>query len=169
MITCEQFRARFAPKTSEPAVLEHLRSCDACLDDAAQIDPDVMFRAIGGGELIPPGGVDAFAADVMREVRLRETESTMHTQRALTWPQRLAIAATIVIGISTSLLVWQRDKTLVEQPPVLIAGAAVEKNLVSKPAVESYDSANATILEVPAESADVKIVMVFDDNLPADL
>ncbi|HEX8152758.1 MAG TPA: hypothetical protein VF698_06530, partial [Thermoanaerobaculia bacterium] len=70
MITCEQFRARFAPDTNEAALLEHLRSCDACLDDAARIDPDVMFRAIGGGELIPPGGIDAFAADVMREVRL---------------------------------------------------------------------------------------------------
>ncbi|HEX8152785.1 MAG TPA: hypothetical protein VF698_06665, partial [Thermoanaerobaculia bacterium] len=113
--------------------------------------------------------------DVMREVRLRETESTMHAQHALTWPQRLAIAATIVIGISTSLLVWQREtnvgQALLPVPAATLnaAGQTGVSVLQERPAVESYDSANATIVEVPAASADVKIVMVFDDNLPADL
>jgi len=28
-------------------ILAHVRTCDACLDYAASIDPDIMFRAIG--------------------------------------------------------------------------------------------------------------------------
>ena len=42
--------------------------------------------------------------------------------------------------------------------------------LATKPIIETYDSENATIVEVPSEEADdVKIVMIFDENLPADL
>jgi hypothetical protein len=42
--------------------------------------------------------------------------------------------------------------------------------LTTKPVVETYSSTNATIVEVPTESAgDAKIVMVIDDKLPADL
>src|SRR5229473_6863303 len=98
MISCETFRATFAPETSDTGVLEHIRSCDACLDFAAAIDPDVLFRAIGGGEMVPPGGVDAFVADVMREVHLRSTESSLAPRHVIHWPQRLAIAATIAAG-----------------------------------------------------------------------
>jgi anti-sigma factor RsiW len=176
MITCDRFRATFAPATEDAALLEHLRSCDACLDHAASIDPDVLFRAIGG-ELLPPGGVDAFAADVMREVRLRETESALapHT-RVLSWPRRLAIAATIVAGLSGALLIVQNERTAPQPVPQVAttrpaATAPVQiAKLVSRPGVERYDSDRATILEMPAdEASNVKIVMVFDENLPADL
>ncbi|HYO77511.1 MAG TPA: hypothetical protein VE010_13710, partial [Thermoanaerobaculia bacterium] len=39
------------------------------------------------------------------------------------------------------------------------------------PVIETYESDNATIVEVPTEDTgdDVKIVMIFDENLPADL
>jgi len=41
---------------------------------------------------------------------------------------------------------------------------------VTKPVVETYESQSATIMEVPNEqNDDVKIVMIFDENLPADL
>jgi len=44
------------------------------------------------------------------------------------------------------------------------------QTLTTKPIVETYDSQNATIVEVPTdETDDVKIVMIFDENLPADL
>ena len=65
-MNCQDFRAAFAPATGDAAILEHVRSCDPCLDFAAHSDPDIMFRAIGGSDMIPPGGVDAFVGDVMR-------------------------------------------------------------------------------------------------------
>ncbi|HSP35206.1 MAG TPA: hypothetical protein VLU46_12890, partial [Thermoanaerobaculia bacterium] len=38
-----------------------------------------------------------------------------------------------------------------------------------KPVIESYDSQKATIIEMPTEREDVKVVMVLDDTIPADL
>jgi len=41
---------------------------------------------------------------------------------------------------------------------------------VTKPIVETYSSSKATIVEMPAESAnDARVVMILDENLPADL
>ena len=176
MITCDRFRANFAPATEDAALLEHLRSCDACLDHAAAVDPDVLFRAIGG-ELVPPGGTEAFVSDVMREVRLRDTESALAPPAPLfSWPRRLAIAATLVAGLAGAMLVLQYERTAPEPVPQMAvsrrapAAAAQTAKLVSRPGVEHYDSESATILEMPAdEASNVKIVMVFDENLPADL
>lgn len=180
MITCDRFRATFAPATEDAALLEHLRSCDACLEHAAMTDPDVLFRAIGG-ELLPPGGTDAFVGDVMREVRLRATESTLAPRaRVLSWPRRFAIAATIAAAFSGALMIVQRERAADPAAPriasrpvtpnVPAAPPVSEAKLVSRPGVERYDSDSATILEMPAdEASNVKIVMVFDENLPADL
>lgn len=174
MISCLTFRNAFAPGTESPEVLEHVRACDACLDHAAAVDPDIMFRALGGENLVPPGGVDAFVDDVMREVRLRSTESSLVSRRGvlLSWPRRLAVAATLAAGLSGALLVWQRDRSVVPVAPLVASRPAVvtQARLTTKPVIESYDSANATIVEVPSEGAgDTKIVMIFDDTLPADL
>jgi uncharacterized protein (UPF0333 family) len=51
------------------------------------------------------------------------------------------------------------------------AKPAVLKSFATKPVVETYESDSATIVEMPSEGAadDVKIVMIFDENLPADL
>ena len=57
MISCDSFRTRFHAGTEDAALLAHLRTCDRCLDFAANEDPDVMFRALGGDEMIPPGGI----------------------------------------------------------------------------------------------------------------
>src|SRR5213080_4149444 len=116
MITCTKFRASFERETENPEVLEHIRACDACLDYAVSVDPDIMFRAIGGDELVPPGGVEAFVGDVMREVRLRSTENA--TQRVIAWPRRLAVAATLVAGITGGALVWQRERVAPAQPQI---------------------------------------------------
>jgi hypothetical protein len=172
MISCTTFRATFAPATTDAGILEHIRACDACLDFASGIDPDVLFRAIGGGELLPPGGVDAFVGDVMREVRLRSTESSMTPHHVVRWPQRLAIAATLAAGVIGGALFYGHESgpatplTAQARP----AAVPVATNLTTKPIVDTYDSSTATIVEVPSEGAnDVRVVMVFDEKLPADL
>ena len=175
MISCDAFRVRFEAATEDPVVLEHLRSCDRCLDFAAQEDPDVLFRALGGNEMIPPGGVDAFVDDVMQQVRVRAAESTVGARNVVSWPRRLAVAATLAAGITGAMLYQQAERATA---PVLTATAIRQElapvtaaKLTTKPVVESYESDSATIVEVPSEGAadDVKIVMIFDENLPADL
>ncbi len=174
MITCQTFRANLVPGTNDPQLLEHLRHCDACLDYAASIDPDLMFRAIGGGELVPPGGIDAFASDVMREVRLRQTESRIDPHQSLSWRQRLAIAATLAAGVTGGALVYHHEQRSAGPMAPVIAAVrpqAIEPaKLTIKPVVERYESTNATIVEVPTDGAtDTKVVMIVDDQLPADL
>jgi hypothetical protein len=176
MISCDAFRLQFAPGTEEANVLEHLRSCDRCLEFAVQVDPDAMFRALGG-ELDPPGGVDAFVDGVMQQVRVRGAESTVRAHRVMSWPRRLAIAATVVVGFTASVLMHRANITAPEPVGIAsrgrIASPAPDASgivLATKPVVETYESQNATIVEMPAEKAgDVQIVMIFDENLPADL
>ena len=165
-MTCDNFRARFAPSTDDAALLDHLRSCDACLNFAVEEDGDVLFRSLGGGELEPPGGVDAFVDDVMREVRLRGTESTM-APRAVSWPRRLSVAAALTAAVAGGTFMLEHRSAPAAAPPA-IAHHQILKPVV-KPIIESYDSQKATIVEVPTEGEDVKVVMVFDDSLPADL
>jgi hypothetical protein len=173
MISCDTFRVRFEPNTEAPILLEHLRTCERCLDFAAQEDPDVMFRALGG-EMIPPGGVDAFVVDVMQQVRVRAAESTVTARPAVSWARRLAVAATLAAGITGAMLYNQADRTTVMPTPLAITrtiAPITAQKLTTKPVVETYESENATIVEMPSEGAadDVKIVMIFDENLPADL
>lgn len=171
MISCESFRARFAANTEDAALLAHLRTCDRCLDHAANVDPDVMFRALGGEELIPPGGVDAFVDDVMQQVRVRAAETTTVAHRVVRWPRRLAVAATLAAGISGAALFYGGHSQQPASIPAVAVSMPKATNFATKPVVETYESQNATIVEVPNESAsdDVKIVMIFDENLPADL
>lgn len=173
MISCDAFRNRFAPGSDDAALLEHLRSCDACLQVAAEIDPDSMFRALGG-EMIPPGGVDAFVDDVMRQIRLRDAESSLQSAKVVAWPRRLAIAATLALTITGAAVVYER---LASDEPAASVRVAVTKlapvkqiALTTKPVVETYQAENATIIELPTEGAEnVKMVMIFDESLPADL
>lgn len=173
MTSCLEFRSLFHAGTNDPALLEHLRSCDPCLDYAAHLDPDVMFRAIGGEDLVPPGGVDAFVEDVMRAVHVRSKEDVVESRHVLAWPRRLAVAATIAASVIGGTLVYEHGQPLpVTQEANVVTPhqAAVPVKLTTKPVVETYSSSNATIVEVPSESAgDTKIVMVIDDKLPADL
>ena len=168
MISCDSFRTRFHAGTEDAALLEHLRACDRCLDFAAHSDPDVLFRALGGGELIPPGGVDAFVNDVMQQVRVRDAETTVReAHNVVAWPRKLAMAAAIAATVFGATLVYRTD---VPTAPQGVARAHITRApLTTKPVVETYDSDNATIVEVPTEGSDVKIVMIFDENLPADL
>lgn len=168
-MSCDSFRKRFHANTDDAALLGHLRTCDRCLDFAAHADPDVMFRALGGSEAIPPGGIDAFVTDVMQQVRVRDAEkATVPSRRAAAWPRRLAVAATLAMAVFGATVV-SRNQPTVDLRPIERAALRTPA-LTTKPIVASYDSENATIVEVPtAEADDVKIVMIFDENLPVDL
>lgn len=169
MSHCESFRARFAENGDDPSILAHLRACDRCLDFAAQQDPDVLFRSLGGDEMIPPGGVEAFVDDVMVQVRVRSAEGTVHARREQHWVRRLAVAATIAAAVTGATFFYSDDPAIA---PATVVRQPVVRAFATKPVVESYESRNATIVEVPGEAAgsdDVKIVMIFDENLPADL
>lgn len=170
MISCDAFRTRFHANTEDAALLGHIRSCDRCLDVAAHTDPDVLFRALGGAEMVPPGGVDAFVDDVMRQVRVRGAETAVESRPAMSWTRRLAIAATVAITVTAATLAYRSNEPAATSP-VRTATALSTKPLAAKAIVETYESDNATIVEVPSEQAgdDVKIVMIFDENLPADL
>jgi hypothetical protein len=168
MISCQTFRANLQPGTHDADLLEHLRHCDACLDFAVQVDPDCFFRALGGDELVPPGGVDAFVGDVMAQVRSREIETAAEPRHTFSNMRRLAIAATLAAAVSTGLVVSNRQS--VKAPTLSTQHAARSTPLVTKPIVETYESSSATIIEVPSESkGDVQVVMIFDESLPADL
>jgi hypothetical protein len=173
MISCDAFRTRFAADPDHALVLEHLRACDRCLDFAVQSDPDVMFRALGGGEMIPPGGVDAFVDDVMQQVRVRAAESTVTAGHIVSWPRRLAVAATLAAGLTGAMLYNQAARPVPATPMTIARGITpvTSQKLATKPVVETYESDSATIVEMPSEGAadEVKIVMIFDENLPADL
>jgi len=166
MINCDSFRARFVPATDDPAVLEHLRNCDACPSYSVEIDGDSLFRSLGGDQLIPAGGLDAFVDDVMREVRLRGTEHTV-ASHGISFPRKLAVAATLAAVISGGAFIYEHNQTpILTAPPGV---AHMKFPAAAKPIIENYDSQQATIVEVPTEGEDVKVVMVFDDSLPADL
>ena len=167
MISCQTFRSKLQPGSDDAEVLEHLRTCDVCLEHAVSVDPDNFFRAVGGRELQPPGGIEAFAADVMAQVRLRQAESSV-APRFLIAPRRLGAAAAVVLAIGVSALVYENARETV--PPRAATLHSEPAPLSTKPVVETYDSRNATIVEVPKDGKnDVQVVMIFDESLPADL
>lgn len=173
MMTCDSFRSRFQAGTEDASLLAHLRTCDRCLDFAAHTDPDVMFRAIGGTDMVPPGGLDAFVDGVMQQVRVRDAETTV-TDNVVSWPRRMAMAAAVGLAVFGATLVVRNPQAsapaVAHTAAVRHAVQPVSRTLTTKPVVETYESANATIVEMPTEETDdVKIVMVFDDTLPADL
>jgi hypothetical protein len=169
MMSCDSFRTRFEAGMEDASLLAHLRTCDRCLDFAAHADPEVMFRALGGSEMVPQGGIDAFVSGVMQQVRVRDAETTVEASPVVAWPRRMAMAAAVALAAFGATLVYRVPQPSDFHQPV--ARAAVrERVLTTKPTVETYQSENATIVEVPTEGADdVKIVMIFDENLPVDL
>jgi len=169
---CDDFRSAVLDGTVTDEVLTHLRSCEECLNFAVEKDPDLMFRAIGG-EIEPPGGAEAFAADVMHQIHVRETERRFDRKES-TRPryQRWALAAAATFMVVTGALFWPRDQRV--DVPVTVAQvnrqAAVIAPTTVRPVVEAWDSSTAMIIEIPEEeTSDLKVVMVFDESLPADI
>lgn len=171
MINCQTFRSTFRPEVEDAATLAHLRACDACLDYAVSIDPDFFFRSLGGEEQVPPGGVDAFVADVMAQVRVRSAETSSMPRFSSNRYLRAAAAVLFVIAGTTGI--YRYNQQPVSRPDAVVAAAPAPKIQAppaTKAVVESYQSQNATIVELPSTSAsDVKVVMIYDESLPADL
>jgi hypothetical protein len=175
MMTCHYFRGHLQPGTADAALLEHLRHCDACLDFAMSVDPDLFFRSLGGDELVPPGGIDAFVGDVMSQVRVRNAETALVPHRTVSAWQRWAIAATVAAGVTGATLAYRYEHPApapqnVAQTRLSVRSAKPHPApTATKSFVETYSSHNATIVEMPSDGSDTKIVMIFDDKLPADL
>jgi hypothetical protein len=150
-----------------------MRACAACLNHAISVDPELMFRGLGG-EIEPDGGVDAFVEGVMHEIRFRKAERIVDARHRFAPAQRWAIAAAAVIAVVSGAMFWPRaGHVAVPGTPASVvasAPAALVVPVSSRPVVESYGSAGATIVEVPSEeTSDLKVVMIFDESLPADL
>jgi len=135
------------------------------------VDPDLFFRALGGEELVPPGGIDAFVGDVMSQVRVHDAEVAITPRHAVSAWQRWAIAATAVVGITGATVAYRYEhQAPAVQPAHIIAAAKPHpKPTATKSFVETYSSHDATIVEMPSDGSDTKVVMIFDDKLPADL
>ncbi|MDX1583053.1 MAG: hypothetical protein R3338_05560 [Thermoanaerobaculia bacterium] len=176
---CEDLRTMLRSGQESPELQEHLRACAECLELAVSIEPASMFATLGGEEVVPPGGVDLFVSDVMNEIRLRETEKSLdagdHPVRVAWW---WSAAAAIFILLTTWLAVQSYDRPDVTSPNAPAAVAEdrtiseperVEPS-VTRPVIDDYERAEAMIVELPSESTDdLKIVMIFDENLPQDL
>lgn len=169
---CEFFRQHcLAGSEPTPGMLDHLRECGDCLNHAVAIDPDYLFRSLGG-EMTPPGGIDAFVDGVMEQVHLRETEKKMD-RRELPAMYRWAMAATLTIATLGGLRYQQGQSStpgsVIAKAPQASLIVPVKNSMEPRPVVESYESSSATIVEVPNQTSDLKVVMIFDESLPADL
>jgi hypothetical protein len=85
--------------------------------------------------------------------------------RFLIAPRRLAAAAAVIVAIGVSALVYDSMQKSAPVQPQSITIARRPVQLATKPIVETYQSRNATIIEVPESN----VVMIFDESLPADL
>jgi hypothetical protein len=86
------------------------------------------------------------------------------------------VAATLAIAIAGATLFYRHEQSPAASNPIgRSAGAVVrpaaQVALVTKPIIETYQSKNgATIIEVPSDGPnEARVVMIFDDSLPADL
>jgi anti-sigma factor RsiW len=165
---CADFIAMVRGGVDDAETRSHLRGCDACMAAGLEIDADLFFRALGGGELVPPGGIDAFAHEVMQQIHLRQSERELKASpRRIPFGLRWSAAAALLLGVG-SIALWQGMSPMIH--PVSPSVSTAVTATMDRPTIESYDSAGATIVELAAEtSSDFLIVMVFDESLPADL
>lgn len=155
------------PLTME--ALAHMRSCGSCLEKAVAADGDNLFRSLGGAELEPEGGVDQFAAEVMHQIHVREAESQIARRRPMPAAVRWSIAATLAVGVAAASLMYR--PALTQMAPPAMQQAAMSEQFdpsMTIPVVEEYSNGGATIVEMASDS-DLKLVMIFDESLPADL
>jgi len=173
-VRCDEFRAACRqPEELGSEALAHMRACADCLNHAIAVDPELMFRGLGG-DIEPDGGVDAFVGGVMHEIRFRKAERIVDARHRFAPAQRWAVAAAAAVAIVSGAMFWPRsDRGVVPVNPVAVVASAPASLVVpvsSRPVVESYGSSSATIVEVPSEeTSDLKVVMIFDESLPADL
>ena len=169
-MNCEAFRHAVGQGTDDAAVRGHLRICASCLEWAVAVDPDVMFRSIGIDDAEPPGGTDAFVAGVLRQVEIRDAERRLARRPVRFTPFfRWSAAAALAVGVLGTVIV-QRSGHEAVVPAATPAAVVAQATVVDRPVIEQYDSAGATIVEVPAQNEnEIRLVMIFDESLPADL
>ena len=167
-MNCKVFRVAISSSELDAATLEHFRHCSSCLEYAAGLDPQNLYRSLGGVDLVPPDGLESFVGDVMHEVHLRQTEGHVEAPGRIVASYRWGVAAALLVGIFASTV--RHEPPASSSSPVQIAAANLAA-ASTRPVVESYEAKDATIVEVPAAAGagDVKVVMVFDNTLPADL
>ena len=74
MISCQAFRSTVRPGSDDANVLQHLRSCDSCLEYAVQVDPDYFFRSLSD-ELLPLARVTVeFLAEAGKSERIQQRQ-----------------------------------------------------------------------------------------------
>lgn len=169
-MNCTELQTALGRGPLDVAALRHMRSCGPCLELAVAADPENLFRSLGGDELVPAGGVEAFASEVMQQVHLRQTERAIHpAKRLVSSPYRWSVAAALAAALVTGVLQFAPATSHSPAPTVSVAVAAPRPTLV-RPVVEEYEATGATIIELPTEPAsDVQVVMIFDESLPVDL
>ncbi|MBW3670147.1 MAG: hypothetical protein KY432_00585 [Acidobacteria bacterium] len=177
-MNCNEFRISLETGQDSPEAREHQRECASCLELAICREPSTMFSTLGGSDLLPPEGLDAFVSGVMTEVRLRETEKTLgtkdHPVKVAWW---WAAAAAVFVMFTTWLGVQSQlspEPVLHNNPASVVESTPRSEPLnppsVTLPVIDHYDKAAATIVELPSDSIDdLKIVMIFDESLPQDL
>lgn len=177
-MNCNEFRISLDAGHDTPETREHQRECATCLELAISREPSTMFSTLGGNDLLPPEGLDAFVSGVMNEVRLRETEKTLekkdHPMKVAWW---WAAAAAVFIMFTTWLAIQPQstpDSLLQSSPAAVVESTPMVEPLgapsLTLPVIDHYDKAAATIVELPSDSVDdLKIVMIFDESLPQDL
>jgi hypothetical protein len=166
---CEDFRTAVSRGEDEQPMRDHVRLCNSCLEHAVAIDPDYLFRSIGGEELVPPGGIDQFVGGVMQQVSLLERRRNVVPHRRAAVGYAWALAASLGLAVLSFTLVT-RQQSLPPMAPVAALRPAPAAPTTVLPVVEKYENSSATIVEVPAqETGGVQVVMIFDDTLPTDL
>jgi hypothetical protein len=168
-MTCDRFRSELPASADEPLLLAHLRECDDCMNWVADESPELLFRALGGDELVPPGGVDGFVAGVMQQVELSNLQRQIRPARRASRWSGWAAAALFALATATFAI-----REVVNTPNELsVPAIAMDLEAAAsfhRPIIEHYANAAAMIVEVPtSESEDFKLVMIFDDSLPVDL
>jgi hypothetical protein len=167
-MNCDRFIAACRQGEDSVEMREHLRSCPRCLDFAVTIDPDFLFRSLGG-EMTPPGGVDAFVTGVMDQLQVRAAEGRLLRRRPAFF-YGWSAAAAIAIALLTFSIQRNASSPAPAGQVATSPAHAVQVNHEPRPVVENYDSSTATIVEVPTQNTgDLKVVMIFDESLPADL
>lgn len=168
-MNCSRFIGLLGEGPLTPEALAHMRACGSCLEKAVLADGDNLFRSLGGTELEPAGGIDQFAAEVMHQIHVREAESKIARRRPMPAAVRWSIAATLAVGVAAASLLYRPAVTPMTAPAS--QQAAVNDLFdpsMTVPVVEEYANGGATIVEMASDS-DLKLVMIFDESLPADL
>ncbi|MBW3563717.1 MAG: hypothetical protein KY459_03230 [Acidobacteria bacterium] len=174
-MNCTDFLAGIDTAMTTSGGRAHARSCADCAAAAIATDSINLFRTIEKTPAVPKSEFDEFVADVVGEIRLRETEKTVEEPAETPRWVGLAMVAAILAAIAGGLFI--QDRNVVATAPLeasipadATAPANAETFSSTLPVVEGYSNNNAMIVELPAETTDdIRIVMIFDETLPQDL